>query len=1513
MRRRENEGRTKDNLITAGVFAVFFGAILHAWIVGAASIESKGGTGTSGGGGSGGMGQVQTNTNYGATVNTSQINFVQSPGTEITSTEAPNGTQNVTFSSNVTVTGASGITVNGATTAQKASTFTVAPTYGTDIKDTAATTSNGVANTLARSDHVHKAVLSATGANGITVNGVTSAQSGTVTITPTYAAVASIASLGTAAAAGVADTSARGDHVHPGPGGALNGSSSFTTFNKLRVNQGSNTTVAETNAAGTWDVTVSSTGGGGTGNVTLTGLNGTTVNGVTSAQTGTTFTVSPTYAAVGAITGPGTSAGAGSQDTAARGDHQHPGPTGGINSGSLAAKSGFRWNQGTNVTITDSTAGGVQDVTINAATQNVTLTGLTGVFVNGSAAAQVGQTFNVSHAYAAVGAITSPGTAAAAGTADTVARGDHQHPGPGGGVNLAAVAPKSAFRWNQGTGILISDSTTAGTHDVTVTAIGGTAGNVTVTGAEGITVNGLTTPQVGATFSITPTYAPVGQITGPGTAAVAGVQNTAARGDHQHPGQLTGINQAAGTATTRTNFVAGTNITLAELESPAGTHNVTITSSGGGGTGNVTITGLNGTTVNGVDAVAQVGSTFTVTPTYALVAAITTPGTAAVAGVADTAARGDHQHPGALVGINQAAGTATKRINLVGGTNITLTDLESPAGTHNVTITGPVTPSQNVTLTGANGITINGVTSAQTGTTFTVTPTYAVIGDVTAVGNSSGTGSADRAARADHTHQGVKSLTGLNGVFANGLNGSSQSDTVNVTIGYGVVGDVASLGTAAAAGVADRAARGDHVHPGPGGALNGSGSFTTFNRLRVNQGANITVSEVPSAGTWDVTITTTGILPNSQSVTVSDEGTSQGQAQNLNFVGGGVTAVASGGTATITIPTGAGGVSSAKGQNGITVNGVDNVAATGTITVTPTYALVGAITTPGTAAVAGVADTAARGDHQHPGELVGINQASGTPSKRINLVAGTNITLAELESPAGTHNVTLTVATQNASFASQDEGTAVASAQTTVNVSGSNAQLTSSGAVSTIQVNGVPPSVAGDSGKFLTNNGSGVNTWGTPAGGSSFNGDLNNQNLTDTSGANGVSIIDANGFYFGATTTNGVTVTNPQNTWLSFGTNNVTVATLAATTAGRFGAGTAAAPSVTNNTDPDTGIYWPSANTVALVAGATETLTIGATTVDRVILAGGTMAAGKSALLVNGTLASATGPNPGVLIDMTPTGSNNSNSTTVFKAVMEAGYTGSAGTVAIRAENDATGSGLSRPVAGAANLNSAITGVTQGADVSLVGSSVGVYGIANGALHNYGMAAVAVGATSGQTAGTNVGILASAVNTAGDGFKIAGQFQLANATEIVGVSAAILASNAALALPIQLWYDNTTEVLRVDDGGDLKGTALDAAGARSWSYVDSGANVCWKVNSNGVQTNRIAGTATITNATSSLTVTLPDTMPDTSYHVSYTFVSSSTTQPTQVYISSRTTTTFVMSWASNPVGNFDITYECIDY
>lgn len=102
--------------------------------------------------------------------------------------------------------------------------------------------------------------------------------------------------------------------------------------------------------------------------------------------------------------------------------------------------------------------------------------------------------------------------------------------------------------------------------------------------------------------------------------------------------------------------------------------------------------------------------------------------------------------------------------------------------------------TSNVTVTGADGVTVNGTTSAVTGNSFTVTPTWGVTGEMVAVDVSSNAGAASKLARVDHKHQAVKSVAGTNGITVNGTSGSSQSGTVSVSPTYGVIANTVSEG-----------------------------------------------------------------------------------------------------------------------------------------------------------------------------------------------------------------------------------------------------------------------------------------------------------------------------------------------------------------------------------------------------------------------------------------------------------------------------------------------------------------------------------------------------------------------------------------------------------------------------------------------------------------------------------------------------------------------------------------------
>lgn len=510
---------------------------------------------------------------------------------------------------------------------------------------------------------------------------------------------------------------------------------------------------------------------GGAGTVTdVTGEDGITVNGVSGVPAFVSVTVTPTYGPAGDVSSVGATNGAGVLSRISRSDHQHQGVH------SIVA--------GSHIAV----SGAYGDVTVSTVglTGNVSLTGIAGqIEINGvSGAQQVSDTFTISLTSTGVTAgtygnainipqITVDGLGRLTVVSNvpvTIPSGNVTITGTSGDINVNGVSgsPQVGTTFNVS---LVDVAVTPGTYGsatqapvVTVDQKGRVTGassatithptqNVSLTGAAGVTVNGTTSQVVGQTFTITPTYS--SSATSPGLANSAGVADTASRGDHVHVAPSAGL-LGIEVPTQILAFQSNAGLSRSYTANGAGWYVLT-------------------------DNVISTPPLTTEAGTVGVSLSYTTP-IAVAAGNLTLAASG--VTPGSY-------GSATLVPVITFDTFGRATAASTAAITH---------PTQNVSITGANGITVNGVTTQQVGQTFTITPTY------------------------------------------------------------GVVGEVVSLATANAAGTTDKVARIDHAHASPFAGVNGATGFSTYS-LIVNQGNGIAVTDAYATGTERITLTATAVSP----------------------------------------------------------------------------------------------------------------------------------------------------------------------------------------------------------------------------------------------------------------------------------------------------------------------------------------------------------------------------------------------------------------------------------------------------------------------------------------------------------------------------------------------------------------------------------------------------------------------------------------------------------------------------
>lgn len=220
--------------------------------------------------------------------------------------------------------------------------------------------------------------------------------------------------------------------------------------------------------------------------------------------------------------------------------------------------------------------------------------------------------------------------------------------------------------------------------------------------------------------------------------------------------------------------------------------------------------------------------------------------------------------------------------------------------------------------------------------------------------------------------------------------------------------------------------------------------------------------------------------------------------------------------------------------------------------------------------------------------------------------------------------------------------------------------------------------------------------------------------------------------------------------------------------------------------------------------GGVTLMTLGSTASDRITVAGGTIATTKYALVVTATL-----PNPGAttevgnVFSVTSAGASNSRQYGM-QAGLNAGYTGSGGTLAVNVYNYAAGTGTT-PIGGTTLpvANVGVVGVITNGGTA--GHGVGLYGFAQrSTARNYGVIGVANNQDVGSPA--QVGVYGTASSSAGTplaNIGVAGT--LYGNTDTIGTltSAAGYFDNAATTSPILLGRDNGSTVFQVADGGGV--------------------------------------------------------------------------------------------------------------
>lgn len=495
------------------------------------------------------------------------------------------------------------------------------------------------------------------------------------------------------------------------------------------------------------------------------------------------------------------------------------------------------------------------------------VTGQDGIAVNGIEGVPFFTTITITPSYG-VGDTTTVTSTSHEGTTNRIARSDHRHQGVHAIAAGAGVSASGAY--GDVTVSLTSSGVTPGVYGdatnipqftvdvygrVTLSAnvpVSIPSGNVTLTGANGILVNGASTPQVGTTFTIAPTYGM--SVQPPGTTGSAGVADSASRSDHQHPGPAFGIDGTETAGPTMT-FVAGAAITLQENVSGAGRHRLTITNNG------VTSLAANqGLAVSAASgAVTLTPDSSTLTPTWTNIQG--KPGTFA------PSAHAPSHRPGGGDALDDTYTVTTRAITagayLTGGGNFSADrTLAVLIGSVSADVTPTWAHLQNIDPEIAA---IAGLTSAAdtvpyfTGSGTAALATFTAAGRAI-VGNS--TAADQRATLGFPVFSGDAStflngglalttpgttLTGTNGITIDGSGTAQPGAAHTIAPTYGSAGEIQSLATSNAAGTTDKFARIDHAHASPFFGINGTSGLSTY-LMTLSANSGIVVSESRTGG-----------------------------------------------------------------------------------------------------------------------------------------------------------------------------------------------------------------------------------------------------------------------------------------------------------------------------------------------------------------------------------------------------------------------------------------------------------------------------------------------------------------------------------------------------------------------------------------------------------------------------------------------------------------------------------------
>jgi hypothetical protein len=203
-------------------------------------------------------------------------------------------------------------------------------------------------------------------------------------------------------------------------------------------------------------------------------------------------------------------------------------------------------------------------------------------------------------------------------------------------------------------------------------------------------------------------------------------------------------------------------------------------------------------------------------------------------------------------------------------------------------------------------------------------------------------------------------------------------------------------------------------------------------------------------------------------------------------------------------------------------------------------------------------------------------------------------------------------------------------------------------------------------------------------------------------------------------------------------------------------------------------------------------------TTGKVEVVAGTLADTKNALRVTATMPTVmTAANSAVDIQVISAGSSSFDQK-VFNMDFLAGYTGSNTTTCMNFTNSAAGTGAN--MTGGRNQ-----GFFAQANATTTGANMGVYGSGSNGNKNVGVFGRAFAA---KNSATNIGVCGFGLNTGTTPIQIGGFFGLMN-SEPTFTSAALMADNGSTTDPIFVARDNGTDILTIQDGGNVKiaGTA----------------------------------------------------------------------------------------------------------